>query len=195
MNRSRSGSARNAVLIALLFVTGVVLALTFDIRRGQQDAALSDSAQPVKQKVAPLASDALNMSTARDLSDNVVPLIVAGEPAIIMISSRTCSWCKQALADLREFAGDRPVPRLRMITLEGASEGVPMIERAHLVGVQLLGPVDPRAQVALTFRYQGTPTFLAISKDGRLVNSIPGYPGKEMLQSWFRVMTGDTDLP
>lgn len=195
MNQSRNGSARNAVLIALLFVTGVALALTFDIRRGQQDAALAGDAVAVVPKIAPLATDALNMSTARDLSGNVVPLIVAGEPAIIMISSRTCSWCKEALSNLHEFAGERPVPRLRMITLEGASEGVPMIERAHLVGVQLLGPVDPRAQVALTFRYQGTPTFLAISKEGRLVNSIPGYPGKEMLQSWFRVMTGDTELP
>lgn len=144
---------------------------------------------------APLVVDAMNTSTVKDINGLVVPLITTGEPAIIMISSRTCAWCKRTLSDLRELSAGRPLTRLKLITLEGADEGTPMVQLEKLNGVQLLGPVDGAAQVNLTFRYQGTPTFIAVDKRGRMVQMLPGYPMRETLKRWYNVMVGDAEVP
>lgn len=144
---------------------------------------------------APLVVDAMNTSTVKDISGHTVPLITVGEPAIIMISSRTCAWCKRTLSDLRELSAGRPLTRLKLITLEGADEGTPMVERERLNGVQLLGPANDQAQVNLTFRYQGTPTFIAVDKRGRMVQMMPGYPMRETLKLWYNVMVGDAEVP
>ena len=176
----------------MLFVGGVVLALAFE-RAPAVPITATDKVRA--DTLAPLAVDAMNTSSVKDLNGKIIPLINAGEPAIIMISSRTCSWCKRTLSDLRELSNGRPMPRLRLITLEGADEGTPMVQREKLNGVQLLGPVDGQAQVALTFRYQGTPTFIAVDRRGRMVQMMPGYPMREVLKSWYNVMVGDAEVP
>ncbi|MEP6781228.1 MAG: hypothetical protein ABJC26_15130, partial [Gemmatimonadaceae bacterium] len=128
-------------------------------------------------------------------SGKTVALVTKGEPAIIMVSSRTCAWCKQTLSDLRVLANGRPLPRLKVLTLEGAGEGVDMVANEKLTGVQLIGPIHGADQVQLTFRYPGTPTFLAVDRDGRVVRTMPGYPMGDELKRWYNVMVGDADTP
>lgn len=192
MIRSRRGSITNAALVALLFVGGVALALAFE-RKPAVPITATDSIR--SDTTLPLAVDAMNTSTVKNIDGQVVPLITEGEPAIIMISSRTCSWCKRTLADLRELSSGRPLTHLKLITLEGAGEGTPMVEREKLNGVQLLGPVDSQSETALTFRYQGTPTFIAVDRKGRMVQMMPGYPMREVLKLWYNVMVGDAEVP
>ena len=143
----------------------------------------------------PTVREALGQFAVHDASGRTVPVVPAGEPAIVMISSRTCVWCKRVLKDLGEMAAGRPLPRLRLLTLEGAGEGAPMVAKERITGAVLLGHAAGADQVQLTFRYPGTPTFLAIDRRGRVVRTLPGYPIREELRHWFAVMAGDQDTP
>lgn len=143
----------------------------------------------------PTVREALGQFAVHDANGRTVPVVPAGEPAIVMISSRTCIWCKRVLKDLGEMAAGRPLPRLRLLTLEGAAEGAPMVAKERITGAVLLGPAAGADQVQLTFRYPGTPTFLAIDRRGRVVRTLPGYPIREELRHWFAVMAGDQDTP
>ncbi|MEP6766002.1 MAG: hypothetical protein ABJB66_16940 [Gemmatimonadaceae bacterium] len=180
----------NAVLIALFFICGVAISLTFTRANKTERSNIVTS-----NGVRPLVEDAIGHFAVSDTSGHTVPLVTKGEPAIIMVSSRTCAWCKQTLADLRVLANGRPLPRLKVLTLEGAGEGVGMVASEGLIGVQLIGPIAGADQVQLTFRYPGTPTFLAIDRDGRVVRTMPGYPMGDELKRWFNVMVGDADTP
>lgn len=144
---------------------------------------------------AATSREGLGAFPVHDVNGATVPIIRAGEPAIVMINSRGCGYCRLALRDLGEYAGGRPVPRLRLLTLEGAAAGVPMLEAAGVNGAAPIGPATSQSQVLLTFRYRGTPTFVAVDADGRIRGTMPGYPGPERLASWFDVMLGASDLP
>ena len=144
---------------------------------------------------APTAEQALGAFKVRNLQDKVIPLVTKGQPAIIMVSSVTCSWCKRTLKDLGEMAGGRPLPHLKFLTLEGAAEGIPMLAKEKLTGAELIGPVGSADQVLLTFRYPGTPTFVAVDRNGRVVKTMPGYPIRQELEHWFAVMVGDAETP
>lgn len=144
---------------------------------------------------APTAEQAIGTFKVTALNGKVIPLHVKGEPAILMISSRTCSWCKRALKDLGVMSAGRPLPRLKLLTLEGAGEGVAMLAKEKLTGAQLIGPAGSSDQVLLTFRYPGTPTFVAIDRNGRVVRTLPGYPIPEEMKHWYAVMVGDQDVP
>ena len=144
---------------------------------------------------APTAQQAIGTVKVTDLNGQVIPLHTKGEPAILMISSRTCSWCKRALKDLGVMSAGRPLPRLKLLTLEGAGEGVPMLAQEQLTGAQLIGPASGADQQRLAARYPGTPTFVAIDRNGRVVRTLPGYPIAEELMHWFAVMVGDQDVP
>ncbi|MEO7363347.1 MAG: hypothetical protein ABI120_23635 [Gemmatimonadaceae bacterium] len=190
MIRSQRGSVTSAALIALLFLGGVALALTV----GRKPTG--SSVDTVRANaVGPDAETALGVSTVRTADGHVVPLLTKGEPAIIMISSEICEWCKQTFADLQAMSAGRPLPRLKVLTLEGAAEGAPMINRAKLIGLQLIGPVDGPAMVSLTFRFQGTPTFFAIDKSGRVARTLPGYQTRDVLAQLYKVMVGEADVP
>ena len=43
--------------------------------------------------------------------------------------------------------------------------------------------------------YPGTPTFVAVDRNGRVVATIPGYPMREVLKQWYAVMVGDQEVP
>ncbi len=144
---------------------------------------------------APTAQQAIGTFKVTDLTGQVIPLHTKGEPAIVMISSRTCSWCKRALKDLGVMSAGRPLPRLKLLTLEGAGEGVPMLAKEKLTGAQLIGPAGSSEQVSITFRYPGTPTFVAIDRNGRVVRTLPGYPIPDEMKHWYAVMVGDQDVP
>ena len=153
--------------------------------------ARAQAAQPT----APTVEQAVGILRVRDAAGKVVPLVTKGEPAIVMVSSVTCQWCKKALKDLGEIAAGRPLPRLKFLTLEGAADGAPMLAKEHITGAQLIGPSGGRDQVMLTFRYPGTPTFLAIDREGHVVGTMPGYPMREVMKQWYAVMVGDRDVP
>ncbi|MGV3708034.1 MAG: TlpA family protein disulfide reductase [Gemmatimonas sp.] len=192
--RARRGSTRSALLIAGMFLTGVALALVFEGRgRARSGAATVDSSD--LSRPTPTATAALGISTVTNLDGQTVPLLNEGEPAIIMISSEVCAWCKQTFQDLRAMSAGRPMPRLRVITLEGAKEGQPMIDGAGLTGLQLLGPPDNSSAVSLTFRFQGTPTFFAVNKAGHVVRALLIPRERAMLSRLYKVMVGDADVP
>jgi thioredoxin-related protein len=144
---------------------------------------------------APTAGEAIGAFSVRTLHDAVEAVAVPGRATIVMVSSETCGWCKRALADLGEMAAGRPLPNLTLLTLEGAREGVPMLEKEGIVGARLVGPAGSSDQVLLTFRYPGTPTFVAIDRNGRVVKTMPGYPIREEMRHWFAVMVGDQETP
>lgn len=144
---------------------------------------------------AALEQAAIGATRVKRLDGRLVPLVPAGEPTIVMVSSRSCTWCKKALKDFGEMANGRPVPRLTLLTLEGAGDGVPMAEREGLTGVRFVGPANDRERESLLMRYRGTPTFIAVDGTGRVVHTIPGYPIRPELLRLFSVMAGDTDTP
>lgn len=144
---------------------------------------------------SPTAEQAIGALTVRNAQGQRIPLVTKGQPAIVMVSSVTCPWCKRALKDLGEMSAGRPLSRLKFLTLEGAAEGAPMLAKEHIVGAQLIGPAGSSDQVLLTFRFNGTPTFVAIDRNGRVVATLPGYPIREEMKRWFAVMVGDQDVP
>lgn len=144
---------------------------------------------------APTVQQALSGLKVSNADGKTVPLVTKGEPAILMISSVSCSWCKRALKDLGELSAGRPLPRLKLLTLEGAAGGAPMLEKEHLTGVQLIGPLARGDRVLSTLQFRGTPTFVAIDRNGRAVATMPGYPMREVMKTWYAVMAGDADVP
>lgn len=144
---------------------------------------------------APRARQALGTASARDLRGRVVPIVDKGRPTIVMINSRTCPWCKKALKDLGQLAAGRPLPQLTLLTLEGADVGVPMLELERIAGARLIGPESDAERERLTARFRGTPTFIAIDRNGRVVRTMPGYPIYEEMKRWYAVMAGDSGAP
>lgn len=199
--RRRGAASPMSVVLILVVLAAVIFALK------QRSASLSNaqlSEQSISSTVAgtdtapqhaPTAEQAIGAFNVRDTSGAIVPLVTPGEPSIVMISSLTCGWCKKALKDLGELSAGRPLPRLKYLTLEGAAEGKAMLDKEHLTGAQLIGPASSNDEVLLTFRYPGTPTFIAIDRNGRVVATMPGYPMFEVMKSWYAVMVGDQDVP
>jgi hypothetical protein len=144
---------------------------------------------------APMVEQALGGLKVSNAEGKTVALVTKGEPSILMISSVSCSWCKRALKDLGELSEGRPLPRLKLLTLEGAAGGGPMLEKERLTGVQLIGPLTRGDRVLSTLQFRGTPTFVAIDRNGRVVATMPGYPMREVMKTWYAVMAGDADVP
>ncbi len=190
-------------LLAVVLTVGATAAVAkrgYDHAEDERSANVAASTRPpvvgdTAPQTAPTAGQALGTFKVRDLKGHLVPLVTKGEPAIVMVSSVTCSWCKRALKDLGEMSAGRPLPRLKFLTLEGAVEGVAMLAKEHISGAQLIGPAGSSDQVLLTFRYPGTPTFVAIDRNGRVVKTMPGYPIRAEMQHWFSVMVGDAETP
>lgn len=131
---------------------------------------------------------ALDVRTA---GGEVMRLTDAGHPTVVMVVSKTCGVCKEALRDFGQIAAGRPLDRLRVVTLEGAAEGAPMVQTAGVRGALLTGPVSRSAEAFFTFQIRGTPTFLGLDADGRVLRVVPGYPGREAFASWVGVMLGE----
>ncbi len=204
--RAAHSRRRGAVTVSQLIAVVLTVVTTAAVLKRSYDQSTNDTSANVvvgtgrtvadtAPQSAPTAEQAIGAFKVRDVKGRVIPLVTKGEPAIIMVSSRTCSWCKRTLKDLGELSAGRPLPRLKLLTLEGAAEGEPMLAKEHLAGAQLIGPVGSSDQVLLTFRYPGTPTFVAIDRNGRVVKTMPGYPIRAELVHWFAVMVGDAETP
>jgi hypothetical protein len=172
------------VLVAVVVIT---LAAWLGLRMTAGEDALV--AQPVPGVASVVGFD------MRALGGEVVPVATPGTPSVVMVSSETCGYCKRALGDLGEMSGGRPLPRLRLVTLEGAEGGVSMLRTAGVSGATLLGPTSSRDRTLLTFQLPGTPTFVALDARGRVTHAMVGYPGREALSSWYRVMAGEQESP
>lgn len=198
--RGVTGTRELVLTVCAIAATVLVLKQVVGARAGESaGAAIAggsltavSATQPAQR---PTAAQAIGAFTVRNQQGKVVPLVTPGEPSIVMVSSVTCSWCKRALKDLGELSAGRPLPRLKLLTLEGAAEGAPMLAKEKIVGAQLIGPAGSTDQVLLTFRYPGTPTFVAIDREGRVVATMPGYPMREVMKTWYAVMVGDADTP
>ena len=129
------------------------------------------------------------------LDGTTASLRAAGKPTVVMISSETCGFCKAALRDAGEVAAGRPLSGLRLVTLEGAAAGLPMVQAAHVAGATLVGPASASAAAHWAFQIQGTPTFVALDADGRVTGTMVGYLGPEHFRSWIDVMLGNRSRP
>lgn len=176
MTRHRSGSARfgTVLLLAVAFACAALV--------GQRLYARS-------------AGDPLASATVRDMTGRRVPLVPKGQPTIVMVSSRTCPWCKKALADFGRMANGERVPGLTLFTLEGAGAGQPMLDQERLRGARLVGPAGSREEAERLFDFPGTPTFIAFDRHGRVVHTIPGYPVRPELERLFSVMVREREVP
>lgn len=148
---------------------------------------------------APLATDdpavgqaraAVTNLMVRDSANTRVPLTPVGRPAILMVNSKTCSFCRSALKDIAGLQGRDGVPMLRVVTLEGEAVGREMLASLGVRGAFSAGPDGESDQVLLTFRIPGTPVFARTDSAGRIVETVPGYPGPEFIARWLPVMRG-----
>ena len=133
--------------------------------------------------------------SVRTLDGRVMPLNAGGAPTVVMVSSETCTYCKAALREMGRVSAGRPLSRLRLVTLEGAAAGEPMVRTAAVSGATLTGPVTPAQEALFSFQIRGTPTFVALDARGRVTRSMVGYPGAEQLRGWIGVMLGEQEKP
>ncbi len=198
----RRGSVPLGQLLLVLLVIGTVV---FIGKRQAATAAAANATERMSADVvagtdtapstAPTATQSIGAFRVRTVDNAIAPLAVPGQPTIVMISSLTCGWCKRALADLGQMSAGRPLPNLTLLTLEGAAEGSAMLQKEGITGARLVGPAGGNETVMLTFRYPGTPTFIAIDRNGRVVRTMPGYPIPEEMKHWYAVMVGDQGAP
>lgn len=113
-----------------------------------------------------------------------------GEPAVLMVSSVTCEYCDRALRDAADLARGRPLPGLRVVTLEGAAGGAEMLARTGVRGAWVAEPAGNADRVLLTFRVPGTPVFAVVDAAGRVTSVVPGYAGRQAVEAMMGVMLG-----
>lgn len=142
---------------------------------------------------AALAEPTAVTLTVRDATGARLPLAPDGEPAVVMINSGSCAYCARSLADVAALSDGQPVPRLRILTLDGVQVGERMAARAGVNGAWHAEPDGPSAEAMLALNVPGTPVFLLLDADGRVRRSMPGYPGREGMRPWVAVMLGDVD--
>lgn len=172
---SRRVSPLGVALIAAVVLVGGWIGL-----RGAPDDSV-----PLDVGAAGIASLPVSTVDGRMLS-----LRDAHEPTVVMISSETCTYCKASFRDMAATASGRPFKRLRVLTLEGASVGEPMVRAAGVQGATLVGPTSRADEATFTFQIRGTPTFLFIDASGQVRATLIGYPGSDGLRPWIDVMLG-----
>ena len=149
-----------------------------------------ESLTPVDDPAVGQARSAVTDLFVRDSSGARVALAPAGRPAILMVNSRTCVFCRQALREISMLQGRDAVPLLRVVTLEGADVGRAMLASHGVRGAFSAGPDGESDQVLLTFSIPGTPVFARTDSRGQIVETIPGNPGPAVLARWLPVMRG-----
>lgn len=167
-----------------LLLTVVALVASFRVGLGER------AEDAIPRVAAADANGSLAGYRVRLETDSLVPIVPAEAPAVVMVSSVTCSVCAETMRDLA--SDGRPLPALRIVTLEGAELGHAMARRNGLRNTWHAGPADGSGATLLTFQYPGTPTFLLVEPDGRVRRALVGYPGREAFRPWLRVMAGET---
>lgn len=165
---------------AALAVVGVAVRLA--------DGPARDPSLRTDDPAVAQARDAVAGLVVRDGAGTRVPLAPRGRAHVLMVNSTSCGFCREALRDMarRQRAGG--VAGLRVVTLEGAKAGDAMLAAAGVRGAFSAGPDGDRDQVLLTFRIPGTPVLARTDTAGRIVETIPGYPGPALLDRWADVL-------
>lgn len=114
---------------------------------------------------------------------------------VVMLSSETCGYCKEALRELKARSAGRAVPGLWLVNLEGATSAEEMLRAAGVSGARALGPATSATQALLTFQTPGTPVFAVLDTTGQIIRVLSGYPGREAMRGWFATMLGETAAP
>lgn len=173
-------------MIAWVIAGAMALALVGRITSDRTPATTATDDPAVGQ-----ARSAVTDLVVRDSSGRRVPLAPSGRPAILMINSKTCSFCRIALKDIAALQGRDGVPMLRVVTLEGEAVGRAVLDAMGVRGAFNAGPDGESDQVLLTFRIPGTPVFARTDRSGQIVETVPGYPGREVLARWLPIMRGE----
>jgi hypothetical protein len=168
------------------WVLAGALALAFVGRVAIDRTAASPADDPAVGQARSAVTDLL----VRDSANRRVPLAPSGSPAILMVSSTTCAYCRQSFKDIAALQGRDGVPMLRVVTLEGVAAGRADLARMGVRGAFTAGPDGESDQVLLAFRIPGTPVFARTDSAGRIVETVPGYPGPEVIARWLPVMRG-----
>jgi hypothetical protein len=185
-------AARAARPLRLVALATVVLAASFWL--GLRLSGSDDGTTPAAPAAVPGLASIVGVDL-RSIDGEAARAAQDGTPTIVMVSSETCGYCKRALRDMGEMSGGRPLSRLRLVTLEGAAGGAPMLRAAGVQGATSLGPASQSARTMLTFQLPGTPTFVALDARGRVTHAMVGYPGREGMASWYRAAAGEQDRP
>jgi len=184
-------SARGLALLAAIAAGAVWLAL-----RTAGGGAFADDAAEARDATmiggAPAGIVALH---ARTLDGVEFPLGRTTVPVVVMVSSETCQYCQAAMHEMGRVAAGRPLGALRLVTLEGAAAGEPMVRAAGIGGATLAGPPTPAEEALFTFQIPGTPTFVALDARGHVTRTLVGYPGDAKFRPWIDVMLGDRAAP
>ncbi len=186
---ARRPAAVPLALAALVVALALVLGAWQEHRRdGGTDGDAAADARALTLTAGPGAGVVALPTRAADGHD--VSLTRLGAPAVVMVVSTTCGVCKEALADFARTAAGRPLPRLYLLTLEGAGEGPAIAARAGVRGAAYVGPATPASAVYFNTAIAGTPTFVALDAAGHATRVLPGYPGLAAMRGWLAVMAG-----
>ncbi len=137
------------------------------------------------------ARDAVRGLMVRDAAGARVALAPTGRAHVLMVNSTSCGYCREALRDLARLRGARGLPGLRVVTPEGEAAGARMLADAGVRGAFSAGPDGQRDQVLLTFRIPGTPVLARTDTAGRVVETVPGYPGPALFERWRDALLED----
>ena len=184
-NATESTPVARREMLAWVIAGALALAVVGRMTIDRQSPALASDDPAVGQ-----ARSAVTNLFVRDSANALVPLAPRDGPAILMVNSKTCSFCRLALRDIAARQGSDGVPRLRVVTLEGAAAGSAMLSRFGVRGAFSAGPDGESDQVLLSFRIPGTPVFARTDGAGRIVETVPGYPGPDVLARWLPIMRG-----
>ncbi len=184
-NTTESMPVARREMIAWVIAGALALAVVGRMAIDRQSSDLPADDPSVGQ-----ARSAVTNLFVRDSANALVPLAPREGPAILMVNSKTCSFCRLALRDIAARQGRDGVPRLRVVTLEGAEVGRAMLSTFGVRGAFSSGPDGESDQVLLSFRIPGTPVFARTDGAGRIVETVPGYPGPDVLARWLPIMRG-----
>ena len=181
---------------ALAVAVGVVLvaaAFWAGLRAERPPSRLATPDEESAASLDPALGAAVATLRVRAASGEVVPFAPPrGEPAVLMVSSVSCDYCDLALRDAARLAGGRPLPGLRVVTLEGAAGGAEMLARTGVRGAWVAEPAGSADRVLLTFRVPGTPVFAVVDSAGRVTRVVPGYPGSAGVEEMVGTMLGQS---
>ena len=181
---ARPDRARAVGVVALGAAALAVVGLAVRLAEGPaRDPSLRTEDPAVAQ-----ARDAVTGLVVRDGAGARVPLAPRGRAHVLMVNSTSCSFCREALRDMARLQPAAGVRGLRVVTLEGAKAGDTMLAAAGVRGAFSAGPDGDRDQVLLTFRIPGTPVLARTDTAGRIVETVPGYPGPSLLARWGDVL-------
>jgi hypothetical protein len=159
-----------AALFVVLLVGGL-LALSVAVARGRQD---------VRQATSRLATSLAGVEVV-DAAGRSQPIVPDG--GVVMVIASTCPHCHAVLARLAEVAGGEALPRLRVITLDGARRGQLLLDSLHIRAVAL-GPAGEAKALVERLGVSGTPSLFHADAAGKVRERTVGELSEVETRAW-----------